>query len=66
MRCRHLDGVAFDIFQFEFDSVLVFVDDFRTFVESVGTVRKDVSIPGTVGICVFYYCRLGRSKQFPS
>ena len=39
MRCRCLSGVAFDIFRFEFGPVSAFVDDFRTFVEGVGTVE---------------------------
>ena len=40
MRNRRLSGVALDIFLFEFSSVSTFVDDFRTFVEGVGTVRN--------------------------
>ena len=39
-RYRRLSGVVFDIFQFIFSPVSTFVDDFRKFIESVGTVRN--------------------------
>ena len=39
-RYRLLKGVAFNIFRFEFSPVSAFVDDFRTLVESVGTIRN--------------------------
>ena len=38
MQYRRLSSIVFDIFQFEFNPVSAFVDDFRTFVESVGIV----------------------------
>ena len=39
-RYRRLKDVTFNIFEFEFSPVSAFVDDFRTFVVSVGTVRN--------------------------
>ena len=68
-RYRRLKDVTFNIFEFEFSPVSAFVDDFRTFVVSVDTVRNQNLVfffqaELAYAVSTNYWLRHG--KQFPS
>ena len=59
----------FDIFRTEFSPASPFVDDFRTFVDSIGTVQNQnlvLFFQAELAFAVFTMVRWGVANNFPS